>query len=111
MAFELSGTVKEIFDEQTFGSGFTKREFVVTTQGEKYPQDIKFECLKDKVKLIEKLNRGDKVSVTFDIRGNEWKGRYFVNLVAWKIEAQGDGDQPAAFDPAEEVADQGDEPF
>ena len=113
MAFELSGTVKEIFDEQTFGSGFNKREFVVTTQGEKYPQDIKFECVKDKVQLVEKLNRGDKVNVTFDIRGNEWKGRYFVNLAAWKIESQdgGDGNQPAAFDPAEEARDAEDEPF
>ena len=29
MSYELSGTAKEIFPEQTFASGFNKREFVV----------------------------------------------------------------------------------
>ena len=63
MSFELSGTVKEIFDEQTFASGFNKREFVVTTETDKFPQDIKFECLKDKVELVNKLKKGDQVKV------------------------------------------------
>ncbi len=84
--FELSGTVKEIFDEQTFGSGFNKREFVVTTE-DKYPQDIKFELVKDKTSLIDGVNKGDTVTVSFDVRGREWKGNYYVNLNAWKIQA------------------------
>jgi len=83
---ELNGTVKEIFDEQTFAGGFNKKEFVVTDDADKYPQDIKFQCVKDKVALVNKLNRGDRVKVTFNIRGNEHQGRYFVNLDAWKIE-------------------------
>ena len=45
--FDISGTVKKIFEEQTFGSGFNKREFVLTTTAERYPQDIKFETVKD----------------------------------------------------------------
>lgn len=107
--YELTGTVKEIFDEQTFGSGFNKREFVVTDEADKYPQDIKFECVKEKVELVNKLNKGDKVKVTFDIRGREWKGSYFVNLVAWKIDsagASGNGNQPPPFDPADEILDE-----
>lgn len=85
--FELSGTVKEIFDTQTFGSGFQKREFVVTTQDSKYPQDIKFELMKDKISLIDGVGKGDGVTVSFDIRGREWKGNYYVNLAAWKIQS------------------------
>ena len=87
MLFELSGTVKEIFDEQTFASGFSKREFVVTTQADKFPQDIKFECLKEKVELVDKLKKGDKVKVSFNLSGREWQGKYFVNLEAWRIES------------------------
>lgn len=86
MAYELTGTVKEIFDEQTFSSGFKKRAFVVTSEAEKFPQDIQFECLKDKIELVDSLQKGDKVTVSFDINGREWNGKYYVNLVAWKID-------------------------
>lgn len=98
--FDISGTIKKIFDEQTFGSGFNKREFVLTTSAERYPQDIKFELVKDKVSLLEPLREGDKIKVSFDIRGREWKENYYVNLNAWKIENIGGGGDgaPAAED-------------
>ncbi|MEQ9823409.1 MAG: DUF3127 domain-containing protein [Puniceicoccaceae bacterium] len=104
--FELSGTIKEIFEEQTFGSGFNKREFVITTQDDKYPQDIKFELVKDKTALLETVSKGDTVTVSFDVRGREWKGNYYVNLNAWKLERAGaEGkkadDEDAPFDPAD----------
>jgi single-strand DNA-binding protein len=83
-AYELTGAVKAIMDQQTFASGFTKREFVVTSE-DRYPQDVKFECVRDNCALVDKLNVGDRVTVTFDVRGNEYNGRYFVNLQAWKV--------------------------
>lgn len=107
--YELSGNVKAIFDEQTFGSGFNKREFVVTTEADKYPQDIKFECVKDKVELVSKLKTGDKVKVYFDLKGREWQGKYFVNLNAWKIDygaAEPASSEPPPFDPADEILDE-----
>jgi hypothetical protein len=63
--FEITGTVKKIFDEQTFGSGFNKREFVLTIESGKFPQDIKFECVKDKVALVAALKPGAKAKVFF----------------------------------------------
>ncbi len=85
--YEIEGTIKVILDEQTFASGFNKREFVVTTD-EKYPQDVKLQFVKDKVPLLEGYAEGGRVKVTFDIRGNHYKekDRYFVDLQAWKIE-------------------------
>lgn len=107
---ELTGTVKEIFEEQTFGSGFNKREFVITDEADKYPQEIKFECVKEKVELVNSLNKGDRVKVTFDIRGREWQGKYFVNLAAWKVDkigaGGGNGSEPPPFDPADEILDE-----
>jgi single-strand DNA-binding protein len=95
--FEITGTVKKVFPEQTFGSGFNKREFVLTTEAGKFPQDIKFECVKDKVALVAALKPGAKAKVFFDLRGREWKESYFVNLNCWKIESLGGTpDAPAA---------------
>jgi len=93
--YEAQGTIKLINDIQTFGSGFTKREFVITTGDSKYPQDIKFEVVKDKCKLLDQFSAGQAVNVSFDIRGNEYQGKYYVNLNCWKIQAGG-GSQTAS---------------
>ena len=96
--FEITGTIIKIFDEQTFGSGFNKREFVLTIESGRFPQDIKFECVKDKIALIAPLKPGTKAKVFFDLRGREWKENYFVNLNAWKIETVGAAPNTLAAD-------------
>ena len=90
-SFEIEGKLKVIYDVQTFNSGFTKREFVVEVEDGNYPQMIKFECVKDKTSLTDGLQVDDPVKVTFDIRGNEYKERFYVNLNAWKLEGLGGG--------------------
>ena len=97
-AYELTGTIKVVMDAVTFDSGFTKREFVVTTDDDRYPQAIKFECVKDRCALLNNIQPGQRVTVSFDVRGNEHKGRYFVNLSAWKVEAEQAPSEPDASD-------------
>jgi single-stranded DNA-binding protein len=87
--YEASGTLKWIGTTQSFPSGFTKREFVVTTGHDKYPQDLKFEVVKDKCSSLDPFELGQEVQVSFDIRGNEYNGKYFVNLACWKLQASG----------------------
>lgn len=87
--YEASGKIKLISDIQTFPSGFSKREFVVTTADSKYPQDLKFEVVKDKCSMLDSYKEGQDVVVNFDIRGNEYNGKYFVNLSCWKLNAAG----------------------
>ncbi|MBB1488714.1 DUF3127 domain-containing protein [Oceanospirillum sediminis] len=101
MAYELTGKIKVIQDPQTFGSGFTKREMVVTVEEGKYPQDINLEFVQEKVNLLNELNAGQTVTVTFDIRGREHNGRYYNNLQGWKIQVAEENaaefDQQAPF--------------
>ncbi len=72
MGLELEGTLYGIFDAQTFGSGFTKREFVLETSDDQYPQKIKFELIKDGCSKLDAHNEGDKLKVHFNVRGREW---------------------------------------
>lgn len=100
--YELNGKIKLINDTQSFPSGFTKREFVVTSGDDKYPQDIKFEIVKDKCAVLDNFSAGQNVSVSFDVRGNEYNGKYYVNLNCWKIQAAdgtGGGTPAAAASP------------
>lgn len=98
---DITGKIKLIREEQSFQSGFTKREFIITTE-DKYPQDISFELLKDKTSLISGCNDGDRLKVFFEIRGREYNGKYYNSLVAWKLEklSEGAGASSSAMAPA-----------
>ena len=85
--YEAAGKMKWIGTTQSFPSGFTKREFVVTTAHDKYPQDLKFDMMKDKCQLLDDFELGQDVQVSFDIRGREYNGKYFVDLSCWKLHA------------------------
>jgi hypothetical protein len=108
MAYELTGKVKLVGELQTFSSGFTKKEIVVVVEDGNYPQEISLEFLKDNIGLLDKVSAGQNITVTFDIRGREYNGRYFNNLVGWKISGSANTEPPSspaiersygAFDP------------
>lgn len=82
-----SGTIHLISEAQTFPSGFSKREFVIDTGGQ-YPQLVKFECVKEKTALLDGLAVGAPVTAHFDLRGNEYQGKYYVQLNCWKLDRE-----------------------
>ena len=100
---KLKGTIKVIGEKQTFDSGFQKVEFVVTTE-DQYPQDVKFEIVQDKCDDFLKYNKvGKQVEVSFNVRGNEYKDKYYVSLSAWKVFGSSAETKPA--EKVEEVID------
>lgn len=102
---ELQGTVKKIFDTQTFASGFQKREMVLLTQ-EQYPQPISIEFLSDKINLLDNVSEGETVKLGINIRGREWTNpqgevKYFNSITAWRLEKVADnGAQPTYVAPS-----------
>jgi len=100
MAYELTGKIKLIQDLKTFNSRFTKREMVVVVDDGKFPQEINLEFVQDKVALLDNLQPGQEVTVTFDIRGREYNGRYYNNLQGWKIVTLGDESSSNTEDPS-----------
>jgi single-strand DNA-binding protein len=96
--FEIGGTVTKIHEVQTFSKGFTKRDFVVTTE-DKYPQLLKFECVKERMALLDRVREGDKVIVQFRLRGSEYNGKVFVNLQAYGLTPAGGGEGGEAAGP------------
>lgn len=108
LSFETKGRIIAIDEPQTFPSGFTKREFVISVPDGKYPQDIKFEMHKDRADVLTLLAKGDEVTVGFNLRGNEYNGKYYVNLVAWKAILESKG-QDTAKSPATDPTDAGDD--
>lgn len=85
MTFEIEGILHKKFDIESKSSSFQTREFVITTEGT-YPQYLKFQLTQDKCGVIDPCQEGEKIKVSFDLRGREWQGKYFTNLNAWKVD-------------------------
>lgn len=115
---ELQGTVKKVFETQTFASGFQKREMILLTQ-EQYPQPISIEFLSDKINLLDNLREGDNVKIGINIRGREWTNpqgevKYFNSITGWRIEKATEGTSPEptqAAPTAQPVAASNENPF
>ncbi len=63
-----------------------KQSFVIDTE-EKYDNIIAFDVFgAEKVENLTKYNKeGDVVTVEFNLKCREYKGKYYTNLGAWKI--------------------------
>ncbi len=94
MSFEITGKLIEKYAIVQVNDRFKKREFVIESKesnnGMDFKDFIKFQLTQDKCNLIESIQTGEEIKVSFNIRGNKWekdgKTSYFNNLDAWRIE-------------------------
>ena len=87
MTFEIEGILHKKFDVESKSSSFQTREFVITTEGT-YPQYVKFQLTQDKCGVIDPCEEGEKVKVSFDLRGREWQGKYLQHFYGFTIAAE-----------------------
>jgi hypothetical protein len=92
---KIIGTVETCLPLETFPSGFSKRVLVINTGG-KYPQMIPVEFVKDKVELLTGLRKKQEVTVSVNLRGNEYNGKYYANIQGWKLDKSDGQFAPAA---------------
>lgn len=69
--------------ESKQGKTFTKTTFAIVTDG-KYPKTIAFNDFG--TANINNRNIGDEIIVSFNPESREYKGKYYTELVAYKIE-------------------------
>ena len=98
--FKISGTIKVKNDTVKVSEKFSKREFVLTDNSGPYEQHISFQATQDKCSLLDPLNVGDQVEVSFNLKGREWTSpqgdiKYFNTIEAWRIEKVQAGGIPA----------------
>jgi hypothetical protein len=97
----IKGAIKLINPIKVISDKFSVREFVVTTPDAKYPQDILFQTVNDKMAVLESLGVGQQVEVSYNVRGREFNGRYYNTLDAWKIEVTGSKPSQPSTQPIE----------
>ncbi len=88
---QITGIVYRIYDTQQVNATFKKREFVVEySENPSYPQFIKFEAIQEKCDDLNNIKLGDKVEVSFNLKGRKWINQqnqelFFNTLDVWRI--------------------------
>ena len=85
---DLNGTVIQILPEQRFNGKngeVVKNQFVIE-HGMQYKKKAVFSVLgEDRWKQMNVVQGAD-VQVSFDIDAREWNGRWFGELMAWRVQ-------------------------
>ena len=87
--YEMTGLVHRVLDEQTFASGFRKRDLILTNdlgENPKYPKFVPFTFKRDRADMIGGLRQGQRVKVVFALEGRENNGRYYPDITGIKVE-------------------------
>jgi hypothetical protein len=84
---EVSGKIIVLNETETVGAAGTfKKRLVVIATDEQYSQSVGIDFVQDKTTILDKYKVGDEVKVHVNIRGQEYKGKYYVSLNGWRIE-------------------------
>lgn len=91
MSNTITGRIAILKTTQVVSDKFSKREFVIETEGE-YRQLIPIEFQQDKCSLLNNFRLGDEVEVGYNLRGRKWtspqgEDKYFLTLQAWSIKS------------------------
>lgn len=90
----IEGKLHVKMDTQSVTETFRKRDFVVEyADNPLYPQFVQLQCTQDRCSLLDNFHEGDKIEVTFNLRGKEYDDKnnigskkYFNTLEAWRIQ-------------------------
>ena len=95
---EVIGKIIVLNDTETAGSAGTfKKRLVVVETSEQYAQKVPIDFVQDKCSVLDNYKIGDNVTVSTNIRGNEYNGKYYVSLNGWKIsKAETQSEMPPA---------------
>ena len=117
MSLEITGKLEKFLDVEKgtskAGKEWSKQSFLVRTT-EEYNNLYCFEVFGDeKVENLTKYQKvNDEVKVVFNVGCNEWNGKYFTSLSAWRIE-KADSTENATFETTTDIheEDNSDLPF
>jgi len=77
--------VERIGELQVISDKFQKREMILTDRAEKYPLHLAVQFQRKEAGKCDLVREGDLVDVHGELRGREWNGRYFVDVIGHEI--------------------------
>jgi hypothetical protein len=103
MELKISGTVKQVMEEQSGESRngpWRKQEFILET-ADKYPKSVCLVVWGDNIDQFA-VQVDEKLTAHIDIASREYNGRWYTDVKAWKVERGADGADGPPTMPADE---------
>lgn len=95
MSHTIQGMLFRVSPTEKKTDTFSFRKFLIVTSGQ-YPQTMEFQLNNDRCSLIDGINPGTHVDITFDIKSREYQDKYYNTLQAWQVKpAEAVQQQPA----------------
>jgi len=112
---EVKGKLKKLLPVESgtskaTGNEWKKQQFIISNNDGYEGKELIF-CFEvfgaDKVENLSKYHKeGDDINVKFNISTNEWNGKYFTSLSAWRIEKVGESSNtPPPVEPISQATD------
>ena len=88
-ALEIEGRIASklpLQSGQSARGSWSRQDFVLEYQDGSFPVSVCFTAWgEDKVNELNRFQVGDKVKVSFNLRGREYNGRWYNDLRIWRI--------------------------
>lgn len=87
MDLQITGKVTQILEEQSGESQrgpWRKQDFILETEGQ-YPREVCITQWGEKIDEFD-VQEGETLTVYIDIESREYKGRWYTDVKAWRIE-------------------------
>lgn len=111
---EIQGKIIAVLPKQSgvsqrTGNSWASQEYVIETH-EQYPRKCCFRIFGEDKIAAANIQAGEELTVSFDIDANEYQGRWYNRINAWKVDRTPAGEpaaspaQPAAAPVAQQAA-------
>ena len=86
--FKLEGAIISKLPAKQVSDTFRVQEFIIKVDSEKYPQEVKFQLVNDKIYLLDFIQVNDTVELVFELRGRDYNGTHYNTLNVLELKSK-----------------------
>lgn len=86
--FKLEGAIINKLPAKQVSETFRIQEFILKVGDDKYPQEVKFQLVNDKIYLLDFIQVNDTVELVFELRGRAYKETHYNTLNVLEVKSK-----------------------
>jgi len=86
--FKLTGIVISRLPAKQVNDTFRVQEFIIKVDSGKYPQEVKFQLVNDKIDLLDFITDDETVELVFELRGRDYKETHYNTLNVLELKSK-----------------------
>jgi len=88
MTHTTTGAIINKLPMKQVSEKFRIQEFILKVGDDKYPQEVKFQLVNDKIDLLDFIQVNDTVDLVFELRGREYKETHYNTLNVLELKSK-----------------------